>query len=216
MAREKNDRSVITICSLLWDANELSYPFSRMYDESWVTRLYDGFARNLNMQWRFVLFTDRRRDLPLAIRQEIMTSPKPGYGDCTEPYRLNVPMILVGLDTVITGPLNHMAQYCLRNDVPIALPRDPNQMEIACNGVALVPAGQQGVYDRWNGENDMIWMRKQKHAFIDDLFPGQVVSFKGTVKQHGLRDARIVYFHGAEKPHELTDEPWIRKHWLGD
>lgn len=207
---------MITIASLLWDANESSYPFSRCYDESWVTQLYDGFARNLNIPWRFVLFTDRERDLPKAILQERMKALKPGYADCIEPYRFGVPMILVGLDTVITGPLNHMAQYCLRNDVPIALPRDPNQMEIACNGVALIPAGQQHVYRNWNGENDMAWMRKQKHAFIDDLFPGQVVSYKGTVKANGLRDARIVYFHGDEKPHQMTDEPWIRKHWLGE
>lgn len=207
---------MITIASLLWDANASSYPFSRCYDESWVTRLYEGFARNLNVPWRFVLFTDRERDLPKEILQEGMKAPTPGYADCIEPYKLGVPMILVGLDTVVTGPLNHMAQYCLRDDVPIALPRDPNQMEIACNGVALVPAGQQGVYRDWNGENDMAWMRAQKHALIDDLFPGQVVSYKGTVKQHGLRDARIVYFHGDEKPHQLTDEPWIRKHWLSD
>lgn len=143
-----------------------------------------------------------------------MIADQPSYADCIEPYGMNVPMILVGLDTVITGPINHLAEYCLTAD-RIALPRDPNRPEICCNGVALVPAGQKAVFDEWSGENDMAWLRARHHAFIDDLFPGQVVSYKGHVKKNGLGDARIVYFHGQEKPHELTDQPWIREHWLG-
>lgn len=184
-----------------------------MYDERWVTRLYDGFKRNLNMPWRFVLFTDRVRDLPNVIRQEAIASRKPSYADCIEPYRLNVPMILVGLDTVITGPVNHLAQYCIESET-IGLPRDPYHLERACNGVALVPAGNRVVFDDWRGENDMEWLRSRPHRFTDDLFPGQIVSYKGHVKKHGLGDARIVYFHGQEKPHQLN-EPWIREHWLG-
>jgi hypothetical protein len=121
-------------------------------------------------------------------------------------------MILTGLDTVITGNVDHLAKYCLTSDV-IALPRDPYAKERACNGVALVPAGNAKVYEDWRGENDMEWMRKQPHQFIDDLFPDQVVSYKGHVMEHGVGDARIVYFHGRMKPHELSDLPWIAEHW---
>lgn len=206
---------MITIASLLWEPNEKSYPFSKMYNEKWVTRLYDGVARNISVPWRFVLFTDRERELPVAIKQERMKAEHPGYGDCIEPYRFGVPMILMGLDTIITGPINHLADYCLRSDT-IALPRDPNRPEVSCNGVSLIPAGQQHVWRNWRGENDMEWMRKQKHCFIDDMFPGQVVSYKGHVKKNGLGDARIVYFHGNEKPHQLKDLEWVRTHWLGD
>lgn len=206
---------MITIASLLWDANGASHGFSQMYDEKWVTRLYDGFARNLSIPWRFVLFTDRQRDLPGHILQERMKAENPTYADCIEPYRFGVPMILVGLDTVITGPVNHLAHYCIESET-IALPRDPYAPERACNGVALIPPGQQYVWRNWKGENDMEWMRKQPHRFIDDLFPGQVVSYKGSVRKGDLRDARIVYFHGDMKPHQLKAEPWIKKHWLGE
>jgi hypothetical protein len=51
-------------------------------------------------------------------------------------------------------------------------------------------------------------------SMIDDLFPGQVRSYKGHVRQNGLGDTRICYFHGELKPHQI-DEPWIREHWLG-
>lgn len=187
-----------------------------MYDESWVTRILHGTSRNLSLPFRFVLFTDRERDFPPEVIQIRMRAEHPTYADCIEPYSLNEPMILMGLDTVITGPINHLAEYCLTAD-RIALPRDPYRPEICCNGVALVPGGQRAVFDEWRGQNDMEWLRSRPHAFIDDLFPGQVLSYKGHVKKGGgLGDARIVYFHGALKPHELTDLSWIRQHWLGE
>lgn len=204
----------LVIATLLWDANENSFGFSRCYDESWVTRLCNGFDRHLTVPYRFVLFTEKQRDLPPDIHQEIIRSKTLDYSTCIEPYRFGVPMILVGLDTVITGSIDHLADYCLKAD-KIAMPRDPNNLDQACNGVALIPEGQQNVYRNWSGENDMVWMRKQPHVFIDDMFPGQVVSYKGHVRKHGLGDARIVYFHGDQKPHQLKDEDWIRQHWLG-
>jgi hypothetical protein len=121
-------------------------------------------------------------------------------------------MILVGLDTIVTGPVDHLADYCLQADT-IALPRDPYMPARACNGVALIPEGQQHVWRNHRGENDMEWLRAQDHVFIDDLFPGQVQSFKGRVRDHGLEDTRICYFHGEQKPHQLPDVPWIAEHW---
>src|SRR6185312_8769524 len=114
-------------------------------------------------------------------------------------------------DTVVTGDVSHLANYCMTAK-KIALPRDPYQPDISCNGVALIPAGQQHIYRNWRGENDMEWVRKHPHDLIDDLFPSQVVSYKAHVKKNGIGDARIVYFHGYEKPHEVK-EHWINQHW---
>lgn len=208
---------MLNVVSLLWDANAGSHPFSQCYDESWVLRLRDGFARNLTRPHRFVLFTEKQRDLPPEIVQEKLSTDAPSYANCIEPYRLNEPMILVGLDTVIVGNIDHMADYCMY-DHHIALPADPNKPHVKCNGVALVPGGLRHIYDNWSGENDMHWMNQQLHKSTDIVFPGEVVSYKCHVKPspHGIRGARIVYFHGKEKPHELTDLPWVREHWLGE
>ncbi len=204
---------MLHVATCLWDANASSLPFSRCYDETWVEKLYRGVKRNLTLPFRFVVFTDTDRAFCDGIEQEKLSADVPDYGSFTEPYRLNEPMILVGLDTIVTGSLDHMANYCLRKDVKIALPRDPYSRERACNGVALVPAGQRNVFDDWNGENDMDWIRTRPHSFIDDLFPGQVQSYTGFVRGNGLSGARICYFHGMPKPHELADVPWIAQHW---
>lgn len=204
---------MLKVCSCLWKANQQSHPFSHCYDESWVEKLYRGFSRNLTRPFKFVCFTDRKRTFDEPIEQEQLQSKPPNYGCFIEPYRLNEPMVLVGLDTVITGNIDHMADYCADEENKLALPRDPYFPEKVCTGVALVPAGNRDVFDAWTGQNDMAWMRiRAEIAYLDDVFPGQVVSFKCHVREHGVGDARIVYFHGEPKMHGL-DDPAILAHW---
>lgn len=206
---------MITVATLLWDANAESYDFSSMYTEEWVEKLYRQFARNLTVPFEFVCFTDRQREFFEPIKQERITAPL-NYGCCIEPYKLNKPMILLGLDTMIIGNIDHLAEYCLTSD-KIAVPRDPFYPDTVCNGVQLVPAGFREVWDTWNGENDMEYIRSRRDRLnvIDDLWPGQVISYKGEVMGRRVPlDTRIVYFHGAWKMHELGHEPFVREHWV--
>lgn len=205
---------MLHVVTALWDANEASLEFSRCYDEVWVTRLAAGFRRHLTLPYRFVCFVDRLRDLGSHVVQEMLSTDRPSYGNLIETFRLGEPMILVGLDTVVTGDVGHLADYCLTAS-EIALPCNPKKPEVSCNGVALVPAGKRAWFDDWRGENDMDWMEAREHVLIDDLFPGQVLSAKVQVKRDGLGDARLVYFHGRPKPPEMIDVPWVRRHWLG-
>lgn len=205
----------VTIATLLWDANDKSFSFSRMYDESWVEKLYRGFERNLTVPFRFVCFTDKHRRFAEKIEQEpIWSEGDIGYDSCIQPYRLDAPMILTGLDTVVVGNCDALAAYCMTAKT-VAVPRDPFAPHRACNGVALVPGGKKKeFFDDHDGENDMEWIRLNEHAFIDDLFPKAVVSYKGYTQHFGIEDeTAIVYMHGADKPHELMHLDWVREHW---
>lgn len=203
---------MLTVATLLWEPNAASRSFSRMYDERWVVRLLNGFWRNLTHEFRFVLFTDRDRDLPSCIEQRRIRAETPDYGTCIEPYALGEPMILVGLDTLVVGNIDHLADSCLtRKD--LGLPRDPYRKSQACNGVALVPRGFEVIAHEHRGENDMEWVRRFPHSYLDDEFPGHVVSWKGDVEKRGAGDARIIYFHGERKMHQLAGHPLIRDHW---
>lgn len=204
---------MLYVSTCLWDANEKSQPFSRGYTEEWVEKLYRGFHRNLNMPFRFICFTDKSREFSEDIFQLRLKSAKPDYGCFIEPFRLNVPMILVGLDTIVVGNIDHMADYCL-NETMMALPRNPYQPDQSINGVALVPAGNRSIFDSWSGENDMEWLRRFPNKWIDDLWPGHAASLKAhKVRDVGLKDARIIYFHGTPKPPSLTHLDWVKDHW---
>lgn len=212
---------MITIATCLWAANNKSFSFSRGYDESWVEKLYAGAARHLTQPFRFVCFSDRPRTYAHAAieHEDLDIHGYATYADFTQPYRLNAPMILVGLDTVIVGNIDHLAEHCLTSD-RIAVPRDPFFPKTVCNGVALVPKGKRAeMYDICpKGENDMEWVRQRWRDghldVIDDLYPGQVVSYKGEIAKQGLgEDTRMVFFHGWPKPPQLLHVGWVHRHW---
>lgn len=202
----------------MWEANEKSKFFSSMYDETWVVKLYNGFKRNLTIPMDFVCYVDQKYDFGDApIRQQRIYSSQPTYKDCIQPYELNVPMILVGLDTIITGNVDHLAEYCLDDDINkrlIGLPRDPYHPNVACNGVALVPGSMKQVWTKRSDADDMTEVRRWPHQYLEIPFPGAVQSYKGHVEKHGLGDTRIVYFHGRKKPHQLRRLPWVRENWI--
>lgn len=204
---------MLIVSTCLWKENEKTKDFSRGYNELWVERLYRGFARNLTVPFRFILFTDSTRKFDEPIEQLRLSVPTPDYGSFIEPFRLNKPMILVGLDTIIVGNIDHYADYCKRGEL-VALPRDPYQPERSINGVALVPSGHRNIFDFWRGENDMEWLRKFPWQPIDDMFPGECLSLKfHDVRRKGLQGAKIIYFHGKPKPPDLMHLDWVREHW---
>lgn len=209
------DSGAITIATLLWQLDPAVY--DNTYDESWVEKLCAGFKRNLTRPMRFVAFCDEPRTFSPGIEVQLIERRPITYGVCIEPYKLNVPTIIVGLDTIVTGNCDELADYCFYGD-RVAVPVDPFYPSKVCNGVALVPAGQRTEWwDNYSGQNDMDWTR-QKHeagavALIDDLFSGQVQSYKGSVQQRGVGAARIVYFHGDPKPSDLGHIGWIDRHW---
>jgi hypothetical protein len=207
---------LIVIATCLWAPNKHSLPFSRHYTETDVEKLYRGFERNLTVPFRFICWTDRTRQFAEPIEQRQIKGV-PNYGTMIQPFEMNEPMIIVGLDTIVVGNCDHLAEYALSAE-RLAVPRDPFYPQTVCNGVALVPTGHAWVSHDKAEDNDMDWIRtiwKRGQAdVIDDLFPGQVVSYKGEVKKHGLTDeTRIVYFHGQDKPHELPHVGWIARHW---
>lgn len=202
---------MITVTTCFWRANKHTAPASRGYEPFWVDRLAAGFARNLTIPHRFIVFTDRTYRFAEGVEQQLLSTDEPDWSCMIEPFQLDEPSIIVGLDTVVTGNTDEMARYCLEAG-RIALPRSPGK-DYACNGVALVPAGHRSIYANWSGENDMEWLRTQPHDFIDDLFPGQVASYKCAVRPNGLGDTRIVYFHGRPKMSDALHERWVRDHW---
>lgn len=203
----------ITFATLFWEPNSNSFDFSTQYTTEWVEKLYRGFARNTTYDFDFIVYTDQLRQYNEPIAQKLLMGSNYGYGDCIQPYEMDKPMILVGLDTIITGNIDHLVEHCFKT-TKVALPNAVYKKGRACNGVALVPGGMKHeYYDGWDGENDMDWICNKDHDRIDDLFPGHVVSYKGHVKNAGLGDSRIVFFHGKEKPDEVKTR-WIRENWV--
>jgi hypothetical protein len=210
---------MINIAVAFWDANPLSKQFSRHYTEADVCALYRGWKKHLTVPFRFICWSEKDRDYgDLPIEQRRLQDERPCYGSGTQCYELNEPTIVMGLDTIIVGNCDHLAAYCLDPANKPAVPMDPFYPDIVCNGVTLVPAGNDWLWRGYSGQNDMDWVRDNwkagKIVAFDKMFPGQIVSYKRHVEKQGLgEDVRICYFHGERKPHELAHVGWIWREW---
>lgn len=206
---------MLHVACCLWSPNKNSYEFSLCYDETWVDKLYRGFKRNLTRPFRFICFTDRERKFCNGVEQELLETDPPDYGCLIEPFKLNEPVIICGLDMVVLKNIDHMADYCLKPG-RVAAPRHPSKPENGViNPVIFAPAGHRRIYDEWNGENDMVWLNKQNPIHTDKMWRGQILSLKlHDVRRNGTQGAHIIYFHGVPKPHQMSDVAWVKQNWV--
>ena len=205
---------MLNIVSLLWKSNSHSHNFSSDYDEEWVFKLHNAFQRNLTVPFHFCMFVDSYRNFPHGIKQYLLHKRPITYGSCMEPYKLNEPMILVGLDTLVVRNIDHWAKYATDPDSSkVLVPMDPYRPDRFCNGIQIVPAGFGRFYEAWSGQNDMDFIRGADNVEdIDKHFPGEAISYKVHYKPNGLGKARVVYFHGRPKMHKIEDQELL-DHW---
>lgn len=144
-------------------------------------------------------------------------------------YGLTGRQVSFDLDTVITGNIDHILAYdgkfCTVED--FWRPGLPGcAINASCGGdkdleeklySALVRDEDKVQED--TGGNERFWVERQLGTDIDffqTLHPNQIFSAKP--ERHFIRktipeDARIICFHGKEKPHAYTHLSWVMNHW---
>jgi len=196
---------MITVACVYYESPNVPY-WSQCYTPEWVDKLYRGVLRHYKKDFRFVCLTDKRYKFEERIEQEDLWTTN-WLTACQQLYGVVADrLVILGLDTIITGNLTNIFHY----KGTLAVPRDPYDLERPCNGVVLCPTRADIAHSP--GQNDMRVLDKYPKQWLDDLFPGLIKSYKAHVLKDGLGDARIVYFHGEPKPHVLDDH-WVKDNW---
>ena len=202
---------MITVATVLYKATSQTPPWSRCYSEAWVDRLYRGVARNYQNEFKFVCLTDKHYEFSEDIQIQPLQHTRWATA-CLQLHAVKADrLVLMGLDTIIVGDLTELFAY----RGALAIPRDPYRPQNPCNAVVLSTTREDIAES--NATSDMNALELFEHEYLDDLFPGQVLSYKAHVRD-GNGDAlpegvRIIYFHGEPKPHLLTDRKWIQENW---
>lgn len=113
------------------------------------------------------------------------------------------------LDTIITGDLTDLMEY----DGPFAGLRDVWQPGQLGSGIMSWTAGElDHVWKAWQDagcptddpRGDQAWIGKHMPTAIrlQDVLPGQLVSWKAQCRDGVPADARVVFYHGKPRPHE--------------
>ncbi len=232
-----SDREVytsdITIVTTLFDGRMTSVPHSvGIYDESWVDKLYRGIARNYKGMFDFICLTDKnyKFEEPIINKRLSMSVDEYGWMCMVDMYRPGLckgNRFTMGLDTIITGPMDDI----LNHNTRIGLCGDPYTPDWVCNAVTLAsPEFCDEYWDLWKNKNkdimkeciffgvpsEMAVLRKYYNDVerLDVTFPDKILSYKAHIRRKKMLidNSSIVYFHGNPKPHQLKEE-WIGEHW---
>ncbi len=224
----------ITIVTALFDGRMTGVPHTTgVYDTAYVEKLYRGFQRNLSIPFEFVCLTDKNYYFTENIRDVRFKRSVDQYGwmSLMEMYRPDLcsgNRFTIGLDTIITGPIDNILKSHVSK---LAVCTDPYHPHLICNAVTLsTPEFCEEFWGMWNGNeynlmkectlfgapSEMVLLRKYygNSPKLDTMFPG-IVSYKAHIvpMNVAVEDTSIIYFHGHPKPHQVNEE-WIRRHWL--
>lgn len=187
------------------------------YGAKYVSELFNGIWDHLACvaDCKLWCLTDDPLTLPFDVKA---IEPEPGLQGWWNKLSLFKPGLFKGqvlyfdLDTMIVGDISGFANY--QGD--FAALRDPYFHAQTCSAIMAWEAGvMDHVYIEWQamgrprmdprGDQQFIGMIHPKADYWQDFLPGQAVSFKADCMPlgHVPEDARVIYFHGRPKPHEI-------------
>lgn len=191
----------------------------------YVAKLREGVRRQLTLPHRFQVITD-----DAASNYRGMVVKPAAHAGWWEKIRLFKPgmfkgnrVLFLDLDTFLVGNIDHIAAYAGH----FATLHDFWRPQGLGPAVMLFDADWAAhIYEEWAAEGfpmddprgDQAWIENRNQGrmrrdvdILQDLFPGEFVSYK-THCANGIPDgARVVCFHGKPRPHEASG--WAADFW---
>ena len=198
-----------TIVTALFDGRQTGVPHTTgVYDPAYVEKLYRGFKRNLTIPFDFICLVDKNYIFQEDIKAVRFKRSVDQYGwmSLMEMYRPEICQgirLTVGLDTIITGPVDDILQAQVAK---LAVCTDPMYTDQICNAITLsTPEFCEEFWGMWEGNevklipdsklvlenvapapSEMVLMRKYygDSPCIDKVFPNRILSYKVHVKEN--------------------------------
>lgn len=207
---------------VLYQGEDVPEHSKGIFTAEWVDRLYRGVKRNYTKPFKFVVYVDQDYEFNEPVEARKLILPYRNMFSLLEPFReTGDKQVFMGLDTIITGNVDFLDEYS-----GFWMLQDPWHPR-PCSGVMVfdpqpqIWADIEQNHEKYSKEatmfgypSDMILLNHYTPRVIDGEACG-ILSYKAHLmnKPGGIGDARIVYFHGESKPHELPGVPWVDKHW---
>lgn len=209
---------------------------SKELASKYVNNLYEGVCRWTKTPFKFVCFTNENLDLSEGIEKRgfsMLTTkgvlPRM-YMFSKEAGLTGAQVLSLDIDLIITGSLDDLLSYngmfCTRKswtrgeetlldgDI-MSFKADEKTESLFWNPIVAATPLVEALS---GGGRERFWVRhvmEGKHADTwQDLFPGQVVSYKHHVRgKKGIpNNTRIISCHGHPRPHQITDK-WRTEYW---
>jgi hypothetical protein len=198
----------------------------------YLAKLYGGIKRHMpaGVEWRGVCFTDDPATVPAGVSARPLVSGLGGWWNkllmfAPGAFDAGERVLFADLDTLFCGDLGDFAGYRGR----FAALRDPFYPDHLGSALMAWEAGaldhiwtsfEAGGKPQFDPRGDQFWIETMQPEYDrwQDMFPGQVASFKANCVQQGKmpEDTRVLVFHGHPRPHQCR-APYVQHLWsLGD
>lgn len=191
----------------------------------YVAILHDMVSRNLPVgtKFEFICFTDNFSEITdLGVSTRLLHPGLRGWWNKLALFKegtfaLDDRIVFFDLDTVITGDLGDIIKY----DGSFAILRDFYRPQGLGSGV-MAWRGDWGAHiwreyekagypDIAGGDQAWIEQHVLRPDILQELFPGQLVSYKVNAHSFIPQGARVVAFHGEPRPHHC--DGWVEQFW---
>lgn len=222
------------------------------FSTDYVNRLYSSVKRNTTIPFKFHCFTENSKELnPEIIVQNLPNNGLEGWWNKVYLFSkdIKIPLgekiVFFDLDTVITGNIDEillLEKDCLitvrdlLTGIILSIKSSDNRMQ------SCIMIWKHGTLNHvWDNfiqnpaesiksvipHGDQRWIESQipQKEFIQDLLPGQIVSFKVHCLKGLPANARIICYHGKPSIEEsitfmgkvwkfdITPQRWVLDYW---
>ena len=200
----------------------------------YVNKLYFGVKRHLSISHRFVCLTDRIKGEGFAKGVELLCLDVPNWRWNLKKMFLYKPdnglygrVLAFDLDVVIIGNLDDIARYrgeFATCEAAYHRGRMGGSLLGFSSGFGLTRLWEPLISNPRRVENKTggserkylgLQLKNKDVDFWQDLYPGQVLSYKVDCQKGVPENARVIRFHGRPRPHDVVDNhKWMRENWI--
>ena len=216
------------------------------YGPEYVNRLYKAIKRHTTVPFILHCFTEDASKLDPAITvHELPNKNLDGWWNKLYLFSKELPIngriFFIDLDTLVVGNIDQILSYSngfvmLRDFYKAE--KDPKAINAGSGLMSydahihhkmwdLFIVDAKNIVARTRPHGDQVWIQQHQPArlYWQDLFPGQVVSFKVHCTKGIPPNARIICYHGIPSiPESITNTtraqnrtflpaPWVAEHW---
>ena len=217
--------------------NIVCFKWGNKFGPEYVNKLHNSVKRNVTIPFTFTCFTDDPEGVECDTQPFLTDLPSWWYiiGLFNENHDFEDKVLYMDLDTVITDNIDHI----LSLDVDFAMTEEfyrPNGLQTTF--IMWKPERYYFVYDKlrtrvnansnphlFGGTNGFIekFVPREEVTILQKEFPKEFISYKVHVRDNhprawdmpgDLNTAKVICFHGKPMPHEVSNLPWMKEHWI--
>lgn len=183
------------------------------YKPEHVEALYKQTCRQTTKKYNFVCYTDYAESFSDGITVIPLEKNYPGWWSCVELWRHQGPSIIIGLDTMFIGNIDHILQLaCDVKGNEFLLLESFWHLGQYINGMQIWNGDWSWLYKNFNYEKQSTEYRGDENYQIESLMRvgvsigriqmrvDGVYSYKDQYLRGKAKDPRVLIFYGKDKP----------------